>query len=100
MAAFPTTGGMVRSPRGFSYLLGDLMGEGSLGAVFDCVGPFDQQPALKAFQPGNRPYEGVRAEWTREAERLYRLRHPNIVYVFDYFEANGLFYLVLERCDH
>jgi serine/threonine protein kinase len=64
------------------------------------VGPFDQHLALKVFQPANRPYEEVRAEWTREAERLYRLRHPNIVYVFDYFEADGLFYLVLERCDH
>ena len=28
------------------------------------------------------------------------MRHPNIVYVHDYFEAAGMFYLVLERCDH
>jgi len=98
--AFPMTGGIVRSPRGFSYLLGDLMGGGSFGAVFDCVGPYDQQFALKVFQPANRAYHEVRDEWLREAERLYRLRHPNIVYVFDYFEAGGLFYLVLERCDH
>jgi len=62
--------------------------------------PFDQQFALKVFQPANRPYLEVREEWLREAERLYRLRHPNIVYVFDYFEAGGLFYLILERCDH
>jgi serine/threonine protein kinase len=98
--AFPMTGGVVVSPRGFSYLLGNLIGDGSFGAVFDCVGPFDQQFALKVFQPANRPYLEVREEWLREAERLYRLRHPNIVYVFDYFEAGGLFYLVLERCDH
>lgn len=98
--AFPMTGGAVRSPKGFSYLLGNLMGEGGFGAVFDCVGPFDQQFALKVFQPANRPFEEVRGEWMGEAARLYRLRHPNIVYVFDYFEAGGLFYLVLERCDH
>ncbi len=98
--AFPMTGGIVRSPRGWTYLLGDLLGDGAYGAVFDCVGPFDQSFALKVFQPQERPPEQVRSEWLREAERLYRVRHPNIVYVFDYFEHSGLFYLVLERCDH
>ncbi len=100
MPIFPLPGGSVRSPRGATYLLGDLLGEGSFGAVFDCLGPFDQRFALKMFQPGKRHYSEVRAEWLKEAERLYRLRHPNVVYVFDYFEAQGLFYLVLERCDH
>lgn len=97
---YPLSGGFVRSPRGASYLLGDLLGEGSFGAVFDCLGPFDQPFALKLFHPGKRHYSEVRAEWSKEAERLYRLRHPNVVYVFDYFESQGLFYLVLERCDH
>jgi len=96
----PLPGGVVRSPRGASYLLGDLMGEGAFGAVFDCLGPFDQSFALKIFRAGDRHHGEVRAEWLREAERLYRLRHPNVVYVFDYFETQGLFYLVLERCDH
>ncbi len=97
---YPVPGGVVHSPRGASYLLGEVMGEGSFGAVFDCLGPFDQPFALKLYRPGNRPYSEVRAEWQKEAERLYHLRHPNVVYVFDYFEAQGLFYLVLERCDH
>ncbi|MEB2311951.1 MAG: serine/threonine-protein kinase [Sorangiineae bacterium] len=96
----PTTGGVLRSTRGWSYLLGARLGAGGFGAVFECVGPFDQSFALKVLHSGERPYEEVRAEWTREAERLWRLRHPNIVYVFDYFEADGLFCLVLERCDH
>jgi eukaryotic-like serine/threonine-protein kinase len=96
----PLSGGAVRSPRGPSYLLGRRLGNGAFGAVFDCIGPFDQSFALKVFLPGHRPYTEVRAEWLKEAERLYRLRHPNIVYVHDYFEAQGLFYLVLERCDH
>ncbi|HKY37019.1 MAG TPA: serine/threonine-protein kinase [Polyangiaceae bacterium] len=100
MPIYPLPGGTVHSPRGASYLLGELMGEGSFGAVFDCIGPFDQPFALKMFRPGKRHYSEVRAEWQREAERLYRLRHPNVVYVFDYFESQGLFYLVLERCDH
>jgi serine/threonine-protein kinase len=96
----PRSGGIVRSPRGFTYLLGARIGDGSFGAVFDCIGPFDQEYALKVFWAGKRPYAEVHEQWLREAERLYRLRHPNIVYVHDYFEASGLFYLVLERCDH
>jgi len=99
-APIPTSGGAIRSPRGQSYLLGKRLGSGAFGAVFDCIGPFDQSFALKIFLPGHKPYAEVRAEWLREAERLYRLRHPNIVYVHDFFEASGLFYLVLERCDH
>jgi eukaryotic-like serine/threonine-protein kinase len=94
------TGGLIRSPRGFTYLLGQQLGAGQFGAVFDCVGPFDQSFALKVFHPGTRPYEQARGDWLQEAERLYRLRHPNIVYVHDFFEVGGLFYLVLERCDH
>jgi len=99
ISLIPTSGGAVRSPRGTTYLLGKRLGAGAFGAVFDCIGPFDQSFALKVFLPGNRPYAEVRGEWLKEAERLYRLRHPNIVYVHDYFEAQGLFFLVLERCD-
>jgi len=100
LPVFPVSGGVVHSPRGATYLLGDLMGQGSFGAVFDCIGPFDQPFALKMLRPGEHPYSEVREVWQREGERLYRLRHPNVVYVFDYFESQGLFYLVLERCDH
>ena len=58
--AIPVSGGAVRSPRGPSYLLGKRLGSGAFGAVFDCIGPFDQSFALKVFLPGNRPYEEVR----------------------------------------
>jgi len=96
----PVSGGVVRSPRGFTYLVGDRLGDGSYGAVFDCIGPFDQSYALKVFVPQGRSYEEVRTEWLREAERLWRLRHPHLVYVHDFFETEGLLCLLLERCDH
>ncbi|HVJ17653.1 MAG TPA: serine/threonine-protein kinase [Polyangiaceae bacterium] len=96
----PSPGAVVRSARGAAYIVGQDLGQGSYGAVFECLGPFDQHYALKVFAPGGRAYEDVRADWMREAERLFRLRHPNIVYVHDYFESGGLFWLLLERCDH
>jgi eukaryotic-like serine/threonine-protein kinase len=97
---FPGMGGVLRAPRGHTYLVGQRLGSGAFGGVFDCLGPFDQPYALKVFVPGSRPYAEVERDWLREAERLFRLRHPNIVYVHDYFQKDGLFYLLLERCDH
>jgi eukaryotic-like serine/threonine-protein kinase len=96
----PVQGGIIRSPRGWTYLIGKHLGGGSFGAVFECLGPFDQSYAVKVFWSGHRPHAEVRSEWLKEAERLWRLRHPHIVYVHDFFEADGLYYLVLERCDH
>jgi serine/threonine-protein kinase len=96
----PSAGAVVVSPRGVPYQLLKPIGGGAFGSVFDCLGPFDQVFALKVFQPANRPYEEVRAAWVLEATRLHRLRHPNVVYVHDFFEVNLLFYLVLERCHH
>lgn len=99
MPWFPEPGAVVKS-RKWSYLVGDRIGTGAFGTVYECLGPFDQPFALKMYHPANRPYESVRDDWLREASRLHTLRHPNIVYVHDYFEYAGLLYLVLERCDH
>lgn len=92
-------GGSLISPRGRVYLLGERLGDGSFGDVFDAIGPFDQRCAVKVFRP-RLHQEVVRDQWLKEASRLYQLRHPHIVYVFDYFEVGGLFFLVMERCDH
>jgi serine/threonine-protein kinase len=80
--------------------MGECLGSGQFGSTYEALGPFDQPYAIKILTPANRPYHEVRDEWLKEAERLYRLRHPNIVYVHDYFELSGQFYLVLERCHH
>ncbi len=96
---FPQVGGTLRSQRG-DYVVRDVLGAGEFGAVYECVGPFDQNYAVKLLRPANRPYAEVYAEWTRELSRLLSLRHPNVVYVHDAFEQDSLFYLALERCDH
>ena len=96
---FPEVGTALRSARG-EYVVRDVLGSGEFGAVYDCVGPFDQSYAVKLFRPSNRPYAEVHAEWSREVQRLLSLRHPNVVYIHDAFEQDSLFYLALERCDH
>ena len=95
---FPVPGSILASTRG-SYVVGELIGDGQYGSVYQCLGPFDQRFALKMLRPANKPYQVVKEEWSREMLRLESLRHPNIVYIHDAFENNSLFYLALERCD-
>lgn len=96
---YPQVGSTLTSARG-SYLVRDVIGAGEFGAVYECIGPFDQIYALKMVRPANRPYSEVQAEWAKEQSRLFSLRHPNVVYIYDSFEQGHLFYLALERCDH
>ncbi len=91
---------LLRSPRNCDYLVGNRLGAGAFGQVYEAVGPFDQSFAIKVFQPDPQTFESVRSAWLQEAARLHMLRHPNIVYVHDYFETGGRFFVVLERCDH
>jgi serine/threonine-protein kinase len=95
---FPTAGATLSSTRG-AYTVGTLIGDGQYGSVYEAVGPFDQLYALKMFRPANRHYETVKQEWSAEMKRLESFRHPNIVYIYDAFEVNHLFYIALERCD-
>jgi eukaryotic-like serine/threonine-protein kinase len=89
----------VQSQRG-TYLIGRQVGSGAFGSVFECLGPFDQRYALKVLRPSGRSIDQVRAEWTREVHRLLALRHPNVVYIHDAFEARASFCVALEWCDH
>lgn len=96
---YPQVGSVLRSKRG-EYVVQRVLGTGEFGAVYACVGPFDQTYAVKVIRPANRPYHEVQAEWARETQRLFSLRHPNIVYLYDAFEQELLFYQALERCEH
>jgi serine/threonine-protein kinase len=99
MVQYPQVGTKLPGTRG-TYEVRDVIGSGEFGAVYECIGPFDQIYAVKMVRPSNRPYSEVHAEWAKEAARLVSLRHPNVVYIYDSFAHDHLFYLALERCDH
>ncbi len=99
MVQYPQVGSKLPGTRG-TYEVRDVIGSGEFGAVYECIGPFDQIYAVKMVRPSNRPYAEVHAEWAKEVQRLFSLRHPNVVYIYDSFTHDHLFYLALERCDH
>jgi serine/threonine protein kinase len=80
------------------YAVGPLLGRGGFGAAFVCQDQWDNSLVLKVLVPRQQTYEQVRANWERELSSLLRLRHPNITYVFDAFELDNTFHIVVERC--
>jgi len=81
-----------------TYTMGQRIGEGNFGVVFECVDVWRNRLAAKILKPTNT-YEKVRASATEEFQKLVMLRHPNVTYLFDAFEFRDTFYLITERCD-
>ncbi|WP_335021382.1 serine/threonine protein kinase [Nostoc sp.] len=80
------------------YLIGESIGQGSFGRVYECQDEWENELVAKVLVPQNRSYEQVQQEWSEELNKLVDLRHPNITYVYDAFEYCNTFYLIIERC--
>ena len=81
----------------------ETLGRGGMGAVYKARQPkLDRFVALKLLL---RRHEDAATDSTfadrfgREARALARLNHPDIVAVYDYGEAGGYHYLVMEYVD-
>jgi tRNA A-37 threonylcarbamoyl transferase component Bud32 len=75
----------------------ELLGQGGMGAVYKArQRGLDRLVALKIL-PAEAARDPAFAErFGREARALARLNHPHIVTVYDYGQANGLYYFVME----
>ena len=82
---------------GNTYVMGDLLGEGAFGYVYEAEDVWRNSLAAKILKPRGT-YEEIRAAATQEFQKLLLLRHPNVTHVFDAFEFQHTFYLVTERC--
>lgn len=82
------------------YLLGNPIGNGSFGVVYECVDEWGNQLAAKVLVPNGRSYEEIRDRWNREIGNLVNLRHPNITYIHQAFEYRDTFFLILEKCEY
>ena len=78
----------------------ELLGQGGMGAVYKArQRQLDRLVALKILPPEVGRDPAFAERFAREARALARLSHPNIVAVYDFGQAGGLFYFVMEFVD-
>lgn len=78
------------------YELRERLGQGGMATVFRAYQPsLDREVAIKVLSVVGAPPSFLE-RFRREARSISRLRHPNILWVFDFGEQDGLAYMVGE----
>lgn len=94
----PSVGEVITSlATGNTYTMGEKIGEGSFGVVYECKDVWQNDLAAKVLKPIGS-YEKVRTAAEAEFFKLLQLRNPYITFVFDAFEFRDTFYIITERC--
>src|SRR5215471_16677740 len=77
------------------YEIHGELGHGAFGKVYRAFNPAVQCPvAIKELTAGNAP--DVMQRFRNEATAAGNLHHKNIVTIHDFFEENGIPYIVME----
>jgi len=83
---------------GFEIL--ETLGRGGMGVVYKArQKSLNRLVALKILAPEREKDVSFARRFSIEAETLAKLNHPGIVTVYDFGQAEGLFYLVMEFVD-
>jgi tRNA A-37 threonylcarbamoyl transferase component Bud32 len=78
----------------------ELLGQGGMGAVYKARQPgLDRVVALKVLPPEAGRDPAFAERFAREARALAKLNHPNVVTVYDFGQADGLYYFLMEYVD-
>ena len=94
---WPIAGNTITTQAGMIYTIGQPINSGGYALVFEGLDFFKNSVALKIFKPANRPFEEVQEQWAKETQLFKKLRHQNVVAIYDAFICDNLFYIVLER---
>src|SRR5262249_3054255 len=79
------------------YEVHERLGEGGMGVVYRAMHQrLRRWVALKWMRAGRHATDGERRRFLMEAEAFARLRHPNVVQIYDLGEAEGLPWVALE----
>ena len=79
------------------YPIKKHLGSGAMGNVYLAEDiRLKREVALKQLAPGLSSNKQLIARFRQEAIALARLSHPNIVQVYDFFEAEGFFWIAME----
>ncbi len=78
----------------------ELAGKGGMGAVYKArQKQLNRFVALKILPPGIGSEPAFAERFTREAQALAQLNHPNIVTLYEFGETSGQFYFLMEFVD-
>jgi serine/threonine protein kinase len=98
MKPLPTLAEIAKHFPQFELL--ECLGRGDTGVVYKARQPgLNRIVALKILAPEKVAEPRFAERFQREAQALARLNHPNIVRVFDFGQADGLYYLLMEFVD-
>jgi serine/threonine protein kinase len=99
-ARFPTPY-LEQLARQFPQLDGfEHLGQGGMGVVYKArQRQLDRIVAVKLLPPSVGDEPAFAERFTREAQALARLNHPNIVQVYDFGRTDEYFYFVMEYVD-
>jgi serine/threonine protein kinase len=82
------------------YRLEKQIGYGSMSDVYMATDERNERNvAIKIIHPYLLDHPGMLERFTREAEALKSLRHPNIVRIYEYINQPDMAYLVMEAVD-
>ncbi len=93
----PVRGQMITNGHNGMYFIGEHIGSGSFGDVYECTDEWANPLVAKVLKPA-LPFEQVQAQWEAEVQALMNMRHPNITYIHDAFVYENVFYIVVEKC--
>ena len=83
---------------GFEIL--ELIGQGGMGAVYKVrQRDLERVAALKILPPAVGEELGFAERFTREAKAMAQLNHPGIVTLYEFGEAKGLYFFLMEYVD-
>lgn len=75
----------------------EAIGRGGMAEVYKARHPtLNRTVAIKVLPPIMAKDPDFRRRFEREARTIATLRHPNIVQLFDFSEAEGMYYMVME----
>ena len=78
----------------------ELLGQGGMGAVYKARHRrLDRLVALKILPSEVSADPAFAERFTREARACARMNHPHVVTLYDFGEAGGLYYLLMELVD-
>jgi serine/threonine-protein kinase len=100
MSSDPTAKGPRRSIRIGKYEVVSHVATGGMGAVYKARdSESGQEVALKVMSPEMAAKPSMVERFRREAKHAAKLRHENVVTLYEFGEANRTFYLAMEFVD-